>query len=153
VFIDGGVAAFASTFSQNVRFGTAGGTLRLADSQAFHGTVLAFSTTGASAFDLRDIAFVGASEATFSGTAVGGVLTVTDGTHTARIALSGDYRGSTWISSSDGSGGVVVVDPASRTNTLPFVSAMARLGAGGPALDTPLATAAPALERMLYAPR
>jgi len=153
VFIDGGLADFGSTFSQSVRFGTAGGTLELADSRAFGGTVSGFSTSGATAFDLRDIAFVSRSEATFSGTASGGVLTVSDGTHTARIALAGDYTGSTWTASSDGAGGVTVVDPAPRRTAQAFVSAMASVGGGGLALDAAPGMAAPGLGRVLAAPR
>jgi hypothetical protein len=48
---------------------------------------------------------------TFSGTSTGGTLTVTDGTHTAEIALSGNYLASSFVASADGSGGVDVVDP------------------------------------------
>ena len=40
----------------------------------------------------------------------GGVLTVTDGTHAANIALSGNYLGSTFAASSDGHGGTSVIE-------------------------------------------
>ena len=98
--------------------------------------------TGSTALDLRDIGFVSGSEATFSGTAAGGVLTVTDGKHTAKIAFTGDYLGSSWVASSDGAGGVIVVDPApppapsspARPSPPAFISAMAAMGAGGAAL-------------------
>jgi hypothetical protein len=36
---------------------------------------------------------------------------VTDGTHTARIALLGNYLNSTFVASNDGHGGTAVVDP------------------------------------------
>ena len=68
-----------------------------------------------------------ASEASFSGTAAGGVLTVTDGVHTARLKLTGDYVGSTFIAASDGNGGVLIEDPTS--------------GSAGPAAKAPAATA------------
>jgi len=45
-----------------------------------------------------------------SGTASGGTLTVTDGSHTANIALLGHYMASTFVTSSDGHGGTNVVD-------------------------------------------
>ena len=77
------------------------------------------------AFDLTDIGFVGVGEATFSGNASGGALTVTDGIHTARIALTGDYLGATFSAASDNNGGVVV------TESLPgihrFIAAAASL--------------------------
>jgi hypothetical protein len=41
-----------------------------------------------------------------------GTLTVTDGSHTANIALLGNYLASTFVASSDGHGGTNVVDPA-----------------------------------------
>jgi len=47
-----------------------------------------------------------------SGTASGGTLTATDGSHTANIALLGDYMASTFVTSSDGHGGTNVVDPS-----------------------------------------
>jgi hypothetical protein len=36
---------------------------------------------------------------------------VTDGTHTANIALLGNYLASTFVTSSDGHGGTAIVDP------------------------------------------
>ena len=46
-------------------------------------------------------------------------LTVTDGTHTANIALLGNYLASTFVASSDGHGGTLVVDPpGGQTNFL-----------------------------------
>jgi len=96
--------------------------------------VVGFSTTGGTALDLGDIGFVSSTEATFAGTASGGVLTVTDGTHTAHIVLAGDYRASTFTASSDGHGGTIVVDPtvAAPTATIHrFVAAAASLGVGG----------------------
>jgi hypothetical protein len=42
-------------------------------------------------------------------------LHVTDGTHTANIALMGNYMASTFVASSDGRGGTLVVDPPAAT--------------------------------------
>jgi hypothetical protein len=72
--------------------------------------------------DLADIGFVGSTEAAFAGTKAGGVLTVTDGAHTARIKLTGDYLRSIFIASSDGRGGVAIVDPTT-TGASPSPSA------------------------------
>lgn len=113
VISGGGKADFASAFSQNVAFGAGGGELVLAQATAYAGTLSGFSTTGATTLDLTDIGFGSKTKATFSGTSASGVLTVTDGTNTARIALTGDYAGSTWTVASDGDGGTTVVDPAS----------------------------------------
>ncbi len=40
---------------------------------------------------------------------------MTDGTHTANIALLGNYMASTFVAASDGHGGTVVHDPPSGT--------------------------------------
>lgn len=130
--INGGLLEFASTFTESVTFTGTLGVLELAQSQAYTGTITGFSKTGSTSLDLLDVSFVSASEATYSGTTSGGVLTVTDGTHTARINLKGNYTTSTFVASSDGHGGVLIVDPkskASTTSPLTMLSAMAGMGA------------------------
>ena len=62
-----------------------------------------------------DISYGADTQVTFLGNAAGGTLTVTDGTETANITLVGDYLSSTWDLSSDGHGGVTVVDPVTNT--------------------------------------
>ena len=109
--IGGGVLTFVTAFSQKVNFTGSTGELALGDAQGFHGKITASPRLGPRRWTLRDIGFVSASEASFSGTRNSGVLTVTDGTHTAHISLVGNYIGSTWTCSSDGGGGVVVIDP------------------------------------------
>jgi hypothetical protein len=132
--ISGGTLDFLSTFSQAVAFTGKTGTLELAQSRNYGGSISGFSKTGGTSLDLLDIAFKSAGEATFSGTATSGTLTVTDGTHTARITLIGDYLGSTFTASSDGHGGTTVVDPAKGGAMTPpphqFIAAMAGMGAG-----------------------
>ncbi|MDQ2861039.1 MAG: hypothetical protein M3T55_10020, partial [Pseudomonadota bacterium] len=108
--IDSGTLAFNSTFTQNVTFSGTSGVLQLAQSQGYTGTIAGFSTGGGTSLDLGDIGFTGADEATFSGTATSGTLTVTDGIHTAHIALTGNYLASTFTAASDGHGGVIVHD-------------------------------------------
>src|SRR5207244_5575668 len=85
------------------------GTLKLDKSASFAGTVAGM--VGSDTLDLADINFATVKKATFSGTSTSGTLTVTDGSHTANIALTGNYLSSTWTLSSDGHGGTVVVDP------------------------------------------
>jgi hypothetical protein len=135
VQVTAGTLSFASTFSQNVAFGAAG-VLELADSETYTGSISGFSKTGHTSLDLLDIGFVSSSEATYSGTKTGGVLTVTDGTHTAKISLVGNYLTSNFIASSDGHGGTDVIDPKSNPGVGAvqmgaahgFITAMAGLG-------------------------
>ncbi len=144
--IDGGTLDFEAAFTGNVSFSPAIGGLVLARSQAYIGTVSGFSTTGASSLDLRDIGFVGAGEASFSGTAADGTLTVTDGTHTAHIKLAGNYLSSTFTASSDGHGGTIVVDSKSPSAALThrFIAAAAGLaGSAGEAIHPGAARADP----------
>jgi hypothetical protein len=139
--IDGGTLAFGARFAENVAFTGTTGVLELARSRGYTGSVTGFSLTGGTSLDLRDIGFVGAGEATFSGTPISGVLTVSDGTHTAHITLIGDYTGSTFVASDDGHGGVSIVDPA-KTEAMAapahrFIAAMAGLaGSAGGAIHT-----------------
>ena len=134
--IDAGTLNLTAGFGQNVTFDAGStGTLELAQSTAYGGTISGFSTIGANALDLGDISYVkGTTTATFSGTASGGILTVTDGTHTAEIKLTGDYTASTFTTSSDGNGGTIVVDPPAASTALApspaaFIAAMAGVGA------------------------
>jgi hypothetical protein len=133
--ISGGTADFASTFTENVTFSGTTGVLELAKSQTYTGSITGLSTSsGGSTLDLLDISFVsGTTKATFSGTSTSGTLTVTDGTHTAKISLIGNYLGHSFTTASDGHGGTTVSDPAmSGTGHItPLVTAMAAFGGGG----------------------
>jgi hypothetical protein len=133
VTIGGGTLDLGAAFDQAVTF-TGGGALNLAQSRMFTHSVTGFSTKGRTTLDLEDIHFVDAGEATFSGTASGGVLTVTDGAHTAHITLKGDYRGVTFVASKDGHGGTDVVARKADAFAAPvgaFVAAMAGLASPG----------------------
>jgi len=68
--------------------------------------------TGQDTIDFADIDPTMVQQPTYSGTASGGTLTVADGSHTANIALLGNYIVSTFVTSSDGHGGTSVVDPS-----------------------------------------
>ena len=106
---NGGTAEISGASSQAVTFEGATGTLKLDDAPVFTGQISGL--TGADAIDFADISYGANTKATFSGNANGGTLTVTNGTQTANIALSGNYLTSGWTLSSDGHGGTVVVDP------------------------------------------
>ncbi len=130
--IGGGTLKMDAAFSEAVAFTGATGTLDLAQSQAFHGKISGFSTTGATALDLRDITFTsGITKATYAGTTASGILTVTDGTHTAKIALVGDYTHSTWKLSAATGGGTKVVDPQSSAGAAAFAQTLAGFAAVG----------------------
>jgi hypothetical protein len=130
--INGGTLVADSAFSQAVDFTGSTGGLVLADSRSYAGTITGFSTSGGTELDLKDVGFVKSNEAKFSGTASGGVLTVKDGSEVATIKLTGDYLSSTFVCSSDGSGGVLIEDPTPGASPPPsthaMVAAMATLG-------------------------
>jgi hypothetical protein len=149
--INNGALVARAAFTEAVTFDPAGGQLTLVQSQSYTGRISGFSLTGATSLDLRDIGFVGAGEATFKGTSHVGVLTVSDGTHTARIGLIGDYVGATFTASNDHEGGVVVVaSTTSRMSTQTFVAAMAAFA--GPTGSTVHSDAAGAGQSVLLAP-
>jgi enterochelin esterase-like enzyme len=99
-----------SAYSSQISFAASTGTLDLLNSLSFAGTVAGM--TGQDTIDFADIDPTKVQHPTYSGTASGGTLTVTDGSHTANIALLGDYMASTFVTSSDGHGGTNVVDPS-----------------------------------------
>ncbi len=81
------------------------GVLQLDNSINFTGTVAGM--TGQDTLDLRDIN-IASAKAAYSGGSSGGTLTVTDGAHTANIALLGNYMASVFPISSDGHGGSAI---------------------------------------------
>ncbi len=100
---NGATADIDGPSAQSVTFTGTTGTLKLGDAQAFAGLVS--GPCGADAIDLSGFAYGTSATATYLGNAAGGTLTVTDGTKTARVALSGNYLSSSWTLSSDGKGG------------------------------------------------
>ena len=82
----------ASTGAGGVTFATSGGgTLRLDDSVHFGGLIAGFGEP--EHLDLSDIAFGANTQLSFveAGNNTSGTLTVSDGTHTAKLALLGQY--------------------------------------------------------------
>jgi hypothetical protein len=80
--------------------------------------------------DLDDIAYGANTTATYSGTTTSGVLTVTDGTHTAKINLAGNFTTAGFSLSKDAQGGTAVAGTPTKTADH-FIAAMAAMGAGG----------------------
>ncbi len=88
-------------------------------SSTFGGQIFNFtgngSLSGSDKIDLRDIGFGPGTTVAYTGTSTGGMLTVSDAQHhTANVELAGNYTGSTFSLSSDGSGGTIVIDPAAK---------------------------------------
>ena len=101
---------FRSASSPTVNFSAGStGTLLLYNSQDFSGTVAGL--TNIDQIDLRDISFATLQTPVFNGNSSGGTLTVTDGTHTANIALLGNYLSSTFTAKTDNFGGTIISDP------------------------------------------
>ena len=101
--------------SGSISFTGSASVLQLDHSASSAGAVAGF-TTGA-ALDLRDIAFVGSKEAAYQGTSTAGTLTVSDGTHTAKIAVTGALGSGAFVAQSDGHGGTLIYEPTVATNS------------------------------------
>jgi hypothetical protein len=104
----GATLELASAYPGQVTFASTTGTLKLDNSASFAGTVAGM--VGSDTLDLADINFATTGTPSFSGTSTGGTLTVTDGSHTANIALMGNYIASTFTVSSDGHSGTFITD-------------------------------------------
>jgi hypothetical protein len=157
--INSGLLDVISGFSETVTFTGTTGELELGQSQGYAGSISGFSKTGSTSLDLADIGFVSAAEATFSGTSKSGVLTVSDGTHTAHITLMGNYTKATFVASSDGRGGTTVVDPPARIasgqtgSSQAFIAAMASVGNAVAGMSAPAGEAWSVHGLMLGNPR
>jgi len=152
--IKGGVLDAAAAFDESVAFTGGTGVLELADSQGYtSGQISGFSKSGGTSFDLQDITFTsGVTTATFSGTSTSGVLTVTNGTQTAEINLTGDYLASTFTTNADTDGGTIVTDPTGPTAVQRFVEAAARMAPAAVAIATPAGEARDAFAPILARP-
>lgn len=112
--LDGGLLQIAedgTAGSSTIAFTSAGGTLRLDDSENFDGQISGFGVPGA--IDFADIAFGVQTTLDFIEAPgnTSGTLTVSDGTHTAAILLLGQYLAANFNMASDGHGGTLVTDP------------------------------------------
>jgi len=113
---NGGSLEFGAADSENVTFAAgASGTLKIDHSLTapfFTGYLSGLTTTNS--VDLVDLAWTHPSKsmtATYSGTASGGTLTVSDRKNSVKLNLLGDYSTASWLLSKDGTGGTLVVDP------------------------------------------
>ena len=124
IVADGGSVEIEGPNTPSVTFAGTTGTLKLDQSLAFTGQISGMA--GSDAIDLADVSYGFQTQVTYLGNTAGGTLTISDGIHTANIALQGDYLSSTWTLSSDDNGGTVVVDPVA-SNTWQTLD----IGAGG----------------------
>jgi hypothetical protein len=110
----------AAANAEAVTFTGSGGTLILDGSasagQASSSTGTVAGLGGQNVIDLPGIAFDAQTTVGYSANSnqAGGTLTVTDGTHTANIALLGNYMASTFTMAGDRGGGTMVVAEASQ---------------------------------------
>jgi hypothetical protein len=110
----------ASAYSGQISFASRTGTLQLDNSATFAGTVAGMA--GQDTIDFADIDPTKVQSPSYSSNAAGGTLTVSDGVHTANIALLGDYLSSTFTASSDGHGGTSVVDSPMLAGAQPLAT-------------------------------
>jgi hypothetical protein len=89
----------------------AGSTLTLDASTEFAGTVAGLAP--GNFLDLPDIGFGAGPTLGYAPNSgnTGGVLTVSDGVHTANIALLGQYAASSFVTAGAGHGGTLITDP------------------------------------------
>src|SRR5258707_3003198 len=110
------------SYSGSITFAGATGTLTIDHSASFSGTIGGQLAIG-DVLDLHDITAGANATIGYSGNNSPGVLTVSDGTHTASLALLGNYSLANFTASSDGNGGTSVIDPPlptdQRSNLLP----------------------------------
>ncbi len=111
--IKAGTLRLGSSFSQAVTFmpGTTG-RLDLTYSQGFAATISGFSMAGLTSVDLRDIAFSRDLDTIVFAPGVsptaGGVLSIDDSIHLARLHLVGDFTQVRFVAHDDGSGGTLI---------------------------------------------
>jgi hypothetical protein len=102
--------------SGQVTFAGPTGTLWLDHPAYFTGNVSGFGAEDS--IDLLGIRFNANTTLGYSENigASGGMLSVTDGTHTAKVALLGNYMASSFAAASDGHGGTLVTEASAATN-------------------------------------
>jgi hypothetical protein len=114
----GQTVEISSPYSGAVTFAADTGTLRLDDPASFAGTVAGM--TGNDAIDFANIDPAKVQPPSYD--SASGKLHVTDGTHSADVALIGNYMASVFVPGSDGHGGTSVVDPPALGGVQPLVT-------------------------------
>ena len=116
VIADGAMLELNSAYSGTITFAGDTGTLKINDSTSFSGTIAGHLAIG-NVIDLADITAGANATIIYSGNNSPGTLTVSDGTHTANIALQGNYSLANFTAYSDGHGGTSIIDPPTYVGT------------------------------------
>ena len=112
---NGATVEITGPYSGGMTFAGSSGVLQIDHASDFTGTVAGLAGPQ-DIFDFLDIDPAKVHTPTLNNaTSSGGILNVTDGTHSANIALIGNYLASTFVPASDGHGGTAVHDPANGT--------------------------------------
>ena len=110
----GATLELAAANSGSVTFLGSTGTLRLDHSSTFTGKISNFTgngtLSGSDQIDLKDVKYSSVHDSYANG-----VLTVTDGTDTAKLTFNGSYTLANFKLANDGSGGTIVYDPPAPT--------------------------------------
>ena len=106
----GATLELTHAYSGTISFAGATGTLIIDHSSSFSGTITGQLAIG-NVIDLADITGGANVTIAYSGNNSPGTLTVSDGTHTANIALTGNYSLANFTAFSDGHGGTSIIDP------------------------------------------
>jgi hypothetical protein len=103
-----GSIEFGSTTTSNITFGSGGGTVTFDAASTLTGKLSVTGFTLGDTIDLANINFTGSGPSLAFNK---GVLTVSDGTHTAKLNMVGNYTLASFHAKSDGSGGTLITDP------------------------------------------
>ena len=114
---DGTVLEVDVADSGKVTFGGTNGTLLLDDASLFTGAVAGFR--GLDRIDLAQIGFGAETTLGYAANAAGtgGTLRVSDGVHTASIALLGNYMAASFATAADGHGGTLITEADQAAHT------------------------------------
>ena len=117
--IDAGAALeFVASDSGAVTFADPTGKLILDQPSNFTGQIFGFTGDGTlSGSDQIDLAGINSTSGSFTHSYLNGILTVSDGTHTANLHFMGSYSPGNFHFVSDGAGGTIVYDPPTSTST------------------------------------
>jgi hypothetical protein len=109
----GGSIEFGSTTTSNIMFASGAGTVTFDAASTLTGKLSITGFTLGDTIDLADINFVGSGPTlTFSK----GILTVSDGTHVAKLQMIGNYTLASFHAALDGSGGTLITDPPATSS-------------------------------------
>jgi len=115
---NGSTLELAGAATGKATFAGPTGSLQLNSSQAFSGKIAGFG--GQDVIDLGDIAFGANTTLGYRENAsdTGGTLNMSDGIHSAHIALLGNYMASSFATAGDGHGGTLITEASTAAANL-----------------------------------